>query len=138
MRYEELMKQAMEARAFSYSPYSGYCVGAALLAEDGRVFRGCNVENAAFSPGICAEQTAFAKAVSEGVRAFRAIAIVGGKAGGEPELAPPCGVCRQVMMEFCAPECFEIVLGTGPEDVQVYKLKDLLPLGFGPGNLRKE
>ncbi len=137
MNHRELMQLAIEAREYSYSPYSGYRVGAALLSENGRVFTGCNVENAAFSPGICAERTAFAKAVSEGEKQFAAIAIVGGKAEGALEVAPPCGVCRQVMMEFCNPKEFEIVLGTGLEDLNVCKLEELLPLGFGPGNLAK-
>jgi len=137
MNYQDLMKLAIEARTYSYSPYSGFCVGAALLSQTGKVFTGCNVENAAFSPGICAERTAFAKAVSEGETVFSAIAIVGGKRNGSLELAPPCGVCRQVMMEFCDPETFEIVVGTGMDDLQIYKLKELLPLGFGPGNLNK-
>jgi len=137
MNYETLMKLAIEAREHSYSPYSNYRVGAALLSEDGKVFCGCNVENAAYSPGICAERTAFVKAVSEGERAFRAIAIVGGAAGGKPELAPPCGVCRQVMMEFCSPKTFEIILGTSGTDYRVYTLEELLPLGFGPGNLER-
>ena len=137
MNYGELMQLALKAREKSYSPYSGYRVGAALLGESGIVYGGCNVENAAYSPGVCAERTAFVKAVSEGERNFRAIAIVGGPAGGNPETAPPCGVCRQVMMEFCSPNTFEIVLGTGPEDIQVYTLAQLLPQGFGPGNLKK-
>lgn len=137
MNYGELMKLALEARERSYSPYSHYQVGAALLAEDGTVFEGCNVENAAYSPGICAERTAFVKAVSQGARIFRAIAVVGGPQKGAPELAPPCGVCRQVMMEFCNPDTFEIVLGTGPEDWKAYTLAELLPQGFGPGNLNK-
>lgn len=137
MNYGELMKRALEIRERSYSPYSNYRVGAALLTVDGKVFCGCNIENAAYSPGICAERTAFAKAVSEGERKFQAIAIVGGAAGGAPEVAPPCGVCRQVMMEFCNPERFEIVLGTGAEDYQVYTLAELLPQGFGPGNLER-
>jgi len=136
MDYKRLMKSAIEAREYSYSPYSNYRVGAALLAEDGRIFCGCNVENAAYSPGICAERTAFVKAVSEGVRSFRAIAIVGGHEGGKLEVAPPCGVCRQVMMEFCDPSVFEIVIGTGETSFCVYKLEELLPLGFGPGNLK--
>ena len=135
MDYRELMQKAIEARERSYSPYSNYRVGAALLSGSGKIYCGCNVENAAYSPGICAERTAFVKAVSEGERDFRAIAIVGGPAGGEPEVAPPCGVCRQVMREFCNPGTFEIVLGTGTEDFRVYKLEELLPLGFGPGNL---
>ncbi len=137
MNRQELMKLALEARERSYSPYSNYRVGAALLGESGTVYLGCNVENAAYSPGICAERTAFVKAVSEGERNFRAIAIVGGPAKGAPETAPPCGVCRQVMMEFCNPDTFEIVLGTGPKDCGSYTLAELLPQGFGPGNLKK-
>ena len=137
MNYGALMQQAIEAREKSYSPYSNYRVGAALLTAGGKVFCGCNVENAAYSPGICAERTAFVKAVSEGERAFQAIAVVGGPAEGNPEVAPPCGVCRQVMMEFCNPDKFEIVLGTGAEDYQVYTLAELLPQGFGPGNLKR-
>lgn len=135
MNYRELMQCAIEARKQSYSPYSKYQVGAALLSEDGTIYCGCNVENAAYSPGICAERTAFVKAVSEGKREFRAIAIVGGPAGGALEVAPPCGVCRQVMMEFCNPAAFEIILGTSADAYQVYALEELLPLGFGPGNL---
>lgn len=138
MDYRELMKQAIEIRERAYTPYSGYQVGAALLSKSGKVYRGCNVENAAYSPGICAERTAFVKAVSEGEREFSAIAVIGGKAGGSLELAPPCGICRQVMREFCDPDTFEIVLGTGPQDLQVYTLSQLLPMSFGPGNLKKQ
>ena len=138
MDYKELMKQVIEIRERAYTPYSNYQVGAALLSESGKVYRGCNVENAAYSPGICAERTAFVKAVSEGERAFRAIAVIGGAAGGPLELAPPCGICRQVMREFCAPDTFEIILGTGPEDFKVYTLSQLLPLSFGPENLEKQ
>ena len=133
MDYKELMRQAVEIRKRAYTPYSGYQVGAALLGKSGRVYLGCNVENAAYSPGICGERTAFVKAVSEG----EAIAVIGGVANGPLELAPPCGICRQVMREFCDPETFEIVLGTGPEDIQVYTLSQLLPLSFGPENLEK-
>lgn len=135
MNYRELMKLAIEAREYSYSPYSNYRVGAALLTQTGKIYQGCNVENAAFSPGICAERTAFAKAVSEGETKFQAIAIIGGKADGALETAPPCGVCRQVMMEFCNPKKFEIVLGNSEENYRVYTLEELLPQGFGPGNL---
>lgn len=138
MTYKELMGLAIEARNYAYSPYSNYRVGAALLSKDGRVFTGCNVENAAYSPGICAERTAFVKAVSQGVRSFQAIAIVGGQGDGELSEAPPCGVCRQVMMEFCSPEEFDIIIGTGEEDFRAYKLGALLPFGFGPGNLAKQ
>lgn len=135
MNYSELMEQAVRARELSYSPYSGYRVGAALLSKSGKVFCGCNVENAAYSPGICAERTAFVKAVSEGEREFEAIAVIGGKAEGPLEMAPPCGICRQVMREFCDPDTFEIVLGTGPADCQTYTLARLLPMSFGPENL---
>ena len=138
MDYRELMKQAIEIRERAYTPYSGYQVGAALLSKSGKVYRGCNVENAAYSPGICAERTAFVKAVCEGEREFSAIAVIGGKAGGSLELAPPCGICRQVMREFCDPDTFEIVLGTGSEDLQVYTLSQLLPMSFGPENLKKQ
>lgn len=138
MDYKMLMESAIQARENSYSPYSDFRVGAALLSDSGRVFCGCNVENAAFSPGICAERTAFVKAVSEGERKFRAIAIVGGAAAGNLEFTAPCGLCRQVMMEFCDPKVFEIVLGTSTEDYKVYTLEELLPLGFGPKNLGKQ
>ena len=138
MDYKELMRQAVEIRKRAYTPYSGYQVGAALLGKSGRVYLGCNVENAAYSPGICAERTAFVKAVSEGEREFSAIAVIGGKADGPLESAPPCGICRQVMREFCDPDTFEIILGTGPEDYQVYTLSQLLPMSFGPDNLRNQ
>ncbi|MDE7218789.1 MAG: cytidine deaminase [Oscillospiraceae bacterium] len=130
-----LIKTAVAQLAYAYTPYSHFKVGAALLAEDGRVYTGCNIENAAYGPSNCAERTAFFKAVSEGVRQFRAICIVGGPEGVLTGLTPPCGVCRQVMMEFCSPESFEIILATGEEDYKVYLLKELLPFGFGPGNL---
>ncbi len=140
-----LMKTAMQAREYSYSPYSNFRVGAALLCEDGSVYTGCNMENAAYTPGICAERTAVYKAVSEGKRKFVAIAVAGGPAqendaGENTEeqklpLTAPCGVCRQVMREFCDPESFRIILGTSPEELQTYLLKELLPLGFGPENL---
>lgn len=138
MNKSELMKQAVRARELSYSPYSGYRVGAALLSKSGKVFCGCNVENAAYSPGICAERTAFVKAVSEGEREFSAIAVIGGKAEGPLETAPPCGICRQVMREFCNPDTFEIILGTGPEDCRAYTLAQLLPMSFGPDNLENQ
>ena len=135
---EELIRLAYEGKERSYSPYSGFQVGAALLAENGTVYLGCNIENAAYSATNCAERTAFFKAVSEGVKEFDAICIVGGKNGVLAEYAPPCGVCRQVMMEFCDPETFQIILATDLEHYDIYTLKELLPLGFGPGNLKKE
>ena len=132
----DLIHQAQAQLAFSYAPYSGFLVGAALLTKDGKVFTGCNIENAAFTPGNCAERTAFFKAISEGVHDFQAICIVGGTGGKLSSYTPPCGVCRQVMMEFCSPDTFEIILAVSPDDYKVYLLKDLLPFGFGPGSLK--
>lgn len=139
MDYKELVKMALEAREMSYSPYSNFKVGAALLTKNGKVYKGCNIENAAYSPGNCAERTAIFKAVSEGEKDFAAIAIVGSPAdNNELTICPPCGVCRQVINEFVDCEEFDIVLGTNkPEDMRVFKLKELLPLGFGPGDLAK-
>ena len=131
----QLIETAIEQLKYSYTPYSGFKVGAALLAKNGTVYTGCNIENAAYTPTNCAERTAFFKAVSEGVKEFDAICIVGGKNGVLTEYAPPCGVCRQVMMEFCNPDEFEIVLGNSAGDIKVIKLKDMLPMGFGPENL---
>lgn len=135
MDNKELIRQALEAREMAYAPYSGFKVGAALLTKEGRVYKGCNIENAGYTPTNCAERTAFFKAVSEGEREFSAIAIVGGKGDLPTDYAYPCGVCRQVMMEFCDPEEFEIVLGNSAGDIKVIKLKDILPEGFGPENL---
>lgn len=133
---KELIETAIRQLDYAYVPYSHFHVGAALLAENGKVYTGCNIENAAYTPCNCAERTAFFKAVSEGVHDFRAICVVGGMHGQLSELAPPCGVCRQVMMEFCDPETFEIILAVSPEEYQVFRLKELLPIGFGPGNLK--
>ena len=132
---KEMIHVAIEQLANAYVPYSGFRVGAALLAKNGTIYTGCNIENAAYTPTNCAERTAFFKAVSEGVRQFDAICVVGGKDGVLTEYAAPCGVCRQVMMEFCNPEEFQVILATGTEDYKTYRLKELLPLGFGPGNL---
>ena len=134
---QELISAAMAQLERAYAPYSHFKVGAALVTEEGRIYTGCNIENAAYTPTNCGERTAFFKAVSEGERSFRAICIVGGMDGVPTDYTAPCGVCRQVMMEFCSPEEFEIILARGVEDYQVYKLKDLLPCGFGPGNLEK-
>lgn len=134
---QELISAAMAQLERAYAPYSHFKVGAALLTEEGRIYTGCNIENAAYTPTNCGERTAFFKAVSEGERSFRAICIVGGMDGVPTDYTAPCGVCRQVMMEFCSPEEFEVILARGAEDYQVYKLKDLLPCGFGPGNLEK-
>lgn len=132
---KQLIEMAMAQRAFSYAPYSGFRVGAALLAADGTVYTGCNIENAGYTPTNCGERTAFFKAVSEGCREFRAICVVGGKDEVLTEYAAPCGVCRQVMMEFCDPETFDVILAVSPEQYEIFKLKDLFPRGFGPGNL---
>lgn len=136
---KELLKKAAEARELAYAPYSHFAVGAALLTEEGKVYKGCNIESASYSPSNCAERTAFFKAVSEGERRFKAIAIVGGRKGSPAgELCPPCGVCRQVMMEFCSPDSFRIILADGTGCPQGFLLKELLPLGFGPKNLGKK
>ena len=132
---EEMIELAIGQLQYSYTPYSGFKVGAALLTKDGKFYTGCNIENAAFTPTNGAERTAFFKAVSEGEREFRAICIVGGKDGVLTEYAAPCGVCRQVMMEFCDPETFQIILATGKEQYEIFTLKELLPQGFGPTNL---
>ena len=135
MPVKELIRFAYEAQSRSYSPYSGFATGAALEADNGRIFLGCNIENAAYSPTNCAERTAFFKAVSEGVRTFSRIAIVGNYTGREGDYCAPCGVCRQVMAEFCNPETFQVILARSPEEYRVYLLKDLLPVNFGPSNL---
>lgn len=123
----ELVTLAIKARENAYTPYSGYNVGAALQTKSGKIYLGCNIENASFSPTVCAERVAFFKAISEGEREFEKIAVVGGKEKIE-DFAPPCGVCRQVIAEFCPPD-FEIILYNGKEE-KVYKLKELLPLSF--------
>lgn len=132
---QKLMRTAIEYRKRSYSPYSGFQVGAALLSADGEIFGGCNIESASFSPTNCAERTALFKAVSEGVREFTAIAVVGGKAEGELEFCSPCGVCRQALVEFCDPKTFVVYLGTGTEDYKGYLLDELLPYSFTPKNV---
>lgn len=138
--YEEavsLMEKAQEARAYAYTPYSHFAVGAALLCEDGSVVTGCNVENAAYSPGNCAERTAVFKAISEGKRKFKAIAVVGAKEGETPDgdtVCSPCGVCRQVLREFCEPKDLRVYLTDG-KMLYCYTLDELLPLSFGPHNL---
>ena len=128
MDYRKLIERALEAREFSYSPYSHFRVGAALLGRSGKVYTGCNIENRAYGPTNCAERTAFFKAVSEGERDFAAIAIT----GGEEELVwcYPCGVCRQVMAEFCDGDEFQIICGKSPEEYKVYTLSELLPEMF--------
>ena len=128
MRKEQLASMAKEAMQYAYSPYSGYKVGAALLCKDGSVYTGCNIENAGYSSTNCAERTAFFKAVSEGKREFDAIAICGGKDGVIEDIFPPCGVCRQVMREFCD-DNFTIYL-LDEAGIESYTLKELLPMSF--------
>lgn len=134
MEYQDLIQKALDARNQAYAPYSGFLVGACLEAEDGSIFCGCNIENASYSVTNCAERTAIFKAVSQGIKKYRRIAIVGGSQRAD-EYCPPCGVCRQVMMEFCDPEKFEIILGREDLSYQKFFLKELLPMGFGPNNL---
>lgn len=132
---EKLIDTAIEQLKFSYTPYSNFKVGAALLTKSGKIYTGCNIENASYTPTNCAERTAFFKAVSEGVHDFQAICIVGGKDGKLTEYTAPCGVCRQVMMEFCNPKTFQIILAVDKERYEIYTLEELMPLGFGPLNL---
>lgn len=140
MEYSELIKEAFIGRESSYAPYSDFNVGAALLTEDGVVYRGCNIENAAHTPSSCAERTAFFKAVSSGERKFSAIAIVAGPKGtkdGDFDYCAPCGVCRQVMAEFCDLDDFKIILAKSEDDYKVYSLEELLPLSFTGNDINK-
>ena len=136
MEFQELIRKALEVRQKAYAPYSDFMVGAALLCKDGRIFTGCNIENASYGATNCAERTAFFKAVSEGYREFTAIAIAGGISGEAPvEYAYPCGICRQVMQEFCRDD-FVIYVVNSEQDYQRYTLKELLPFGFGGDAIR--
>ena len=132
---ETLIRKAMEMRKRSYCPYSEFSVGAALLTEGGRVYGGCNVENAAYSVGICAERTAFVKALSEGERSFTAIAVVGGKEPEAGQYSFPCGECRQFMREFCDCDTFAVIVARSREDFRIFTLEELLPNSFGPESL---
>jgi cytidine deaminase len=132
---QELVKTALSMRKMSYTPYSHFNVGAALLSADGKIYTGCNIENASYTPTNCAERTAFFKAVSEGVRDFTAIAIAGGKEDAtELDYCPPCGVCRQVMSEFCKDD-FKIFLVKSETEYKEYTLTELVPERFTPNNL---
>ncbi|HEY9574464.1 MAG TPA: cytidine deaminase [Lachnospiraceae bacterium] len=132
----ELLEEAKKARKMAYVPYSHFQVGAALLTKSGKLYHGCNIENASYTPTNCAERTAFFKAVSEGEKEFEKIAIVGADERMEPDkMCPPCGVCRQVMMEFCKPDEFRIILSDEKEGCRSYLLSEMLPQGFGPGDL---
>ena len=140
MTDRELVMEAIEARKKAYAPYSGYMVGAALLTEDGKVYRGCNIENAAYTPTNCAERTAIFKAISEGNKEFVAIAIVGNKSGikqGEGDYCAPCAVCRQVMAEFCDLDTFKVIIAKDTDDYLEHTLGELLPLAFTGKNLDK-
>ena len=137
MTPEALVQEALQAMQNAYVPYSGFTVGAALLTKGGKVYRGCNIENAAYGPSNCAERTAIFKAVSEGEREFAAIAVVGGKGGVVTDIFPPCGVCRQVMQEFCGPD-FMIYMGRSDDSYVAVRLEDFLPYGFSAGKYMKE
>ena len=137
MTDKELCRLAVEAREKAYAPYSGYRVGAALLAKSGKVYLGSNIENAAYTPTVCAERAAFFKAVSEGETEFFAIAVAGGNGDKVGGAFPPCGVCRQVMAEFCDGD-FKILTVTGDGMFEEYTLTELLPLAFSPKNLERK
>ena len=129
----QLMQLAVEAREMAYAPYSGFRVGAALLGKSGKVYKGCNIENAAYTPTNCAERTALFKAVSEGEKEFVAIAIVGGMYESIADFCAPCGVCRQVLAEFCDKD-FRLILGN-PDNLKVYTFEEILPFAFGKADL---
>lgn len=136
MQYTDLIQAALDARAFAYVPYSHYAVGAALLTEEGEIYRGVNIENASYGATNCAERTAIFKAVSEGRRGFKAIAIAGGMEGCEPvDYAYPCGICRQVMQEFAGKE-FRVLVAKSVSDYKEYLLEELLPWGFGGESIK--
>ncbi len=130
-KYEHLIQEAFAAKEFAYVPYSKFRVGAALLAKNGRIFKGCNIENASFTPTNCAERTAFFKAISEGVTEFEAIVVC----GDQDQYLAPCGVCRQVMAEFCDLKEFQVILAKSSEDYKVLSLEELFPYSFTKENL---
>ena len=131
MEKQELIREAIAARKRSYSPYSHFQVGAALLGRSGKVYTGCNIENAAYTPTNCAERTAFFKAISDGEKEFEMIAIVGGPAkSARTDYCPPCGVCRQVMAEFCDPKAFRVLMARTETDYRECSLEEVLPFGF--------
>ena len=129
---KDLVLAAVEARKYAYAPYSKFTVGAALQTQSGRIYTGCNIESASYSPTICAERTAVFKAVSEGYKSFRSIAIIGGKMGEGGSICPPCGVCLQVLLEFCDPDTFEVLLSQEDFHTRSYLLSELIPEGFRP------
>ena len=130
----KLMEIAVKAREMSYSPYSNFRVGAALLGKSGKVYTGCNVENAGYTPTNCAERTALFKAISEGEHEFSAIAIVGGLGENISEFCAPCGVCRQALSEFCDKD-FRFILGN-PKEIMVLTMEEIMPYSFGKGDLK--
>ena len=132
MTPEKLIEMAIEARKSAYAPYSGYRVGAALLGKSGKVYLGCNIENASYTPTVCGERVAVFKAVSEGEREFEAIAVCGGNKEEIEGSFPPCGVCRQVLREFCNPDAFKVYLIEQGGAYKTVTLAELLPYGFGP------
>lgn len=132
---ENLIAKAIQTQGAAYAPYSGFLVGAALLCETGEIYTGCNVENASYPAGNCAERTALFKAVSEGKRAFRALAVVGGRPGEKPQECVPCGICRQVLAEFVT-EHFSVILAKGKADYRLVSMGELLPLQFSCNNLQ--
>lgn len=138
MTNQELIIEAKKAREYAYAPYSHFKVGAVLVGKSGKLYHGCNVENSSFSPTNCAERTAIFKAVSEGEREFTRIAIVGGLEGTDADdMCAPCGVCRQVMSEFCDAEEFKIILADGKGKCVEVSMKDMYPYDFGPKSVLK-
>lgn len=135
MNLKDQIKLAKENIKMAYTPYSKFKVTSVLVGKSGKLYTGVNIENASLTPGICAERTAFSKAVSEGELEFQRIIIMGGKEGNIKDYVAPCGVCRQVMMEFCDPKTFEVVLAVDEDNYKTFTLEDLLPLGFGPNDL---
>lgn len=133
---KDMIAKAKWARDFAYTPYSNFKVGAALLTAEDEIITGCNIENAAYSPGNCAERTAVFKAISQGIKDFKGITIVAGKDGGELEYTSPCGMCRQVLREFVSPEEFIVVMAKSESDYKIMTLEELFPMSFGPDNLR--
>lgn len=133
MDIKKLAQESIAAKEFAYTPYSHFRVGAALLTKDGKIYRGCNIENAAYTPTNCAERTAFFKAVSEGQKEFTAIAIN----GDADDYLYPCGVCRQVMAEFCDQETFQVILVNSPDDYKIFTLEELLPGAFTKKDITK-
>lgn len=138
---EQLRKDinlALENIKFSRALYSNFNVSAVLTAKNGNTYTGVNIESASYTPTICAERTAFFKAVSEGVTEFERIIVVGGKNGKVTDLTTPCGVCRQVMMDYCDPKTFQVVVAIDEDNYKIYTLEELLPHGFGPINLKED